>query len=111
MDIVSILRDGTASELREIGELFLNLADSPRDAGWQALLDASLAKFGGSQDFDLCRAIDAARKRVIASNRTFEADGMGHLQLIDAELRRRGDARTAAEYVDAAGSPSGFTDD
>jgi hypothetical protein len=68
MDIVSILRNGTATELREIGELFLNLADAPRDTGWQALLDASLAKFESPQEFDLARAVEAARQRVIAGN-------------------------------------------
>jgi hypothetical protein len=86
MNIANLLRTGSPAELREIGELLLQLADMPRDAGWQAMIDSTLKRFQSPDD---ARLVDHFR-RWEATCRGWQgkldADKTSHRQLLAAEL-------------------------
>lgn len=108
MNIANLLRTGAPAELREIGELLLQLADMPRDAGWQAMIDSTLKRFQSPDD---ARLVDHFR-RWEATCRVWhaklDADKTSHRQLLAAELERRGDSRTEAQYLADVVGPQGL---
>ncbi len=105
MGILEILKHGTAAEIREIGEFLLVMADGPRDAASIAILEAVGEKFRDPKQSDLAARIDVGGKRIGALSDGLRADGMGHAQLIEAELKRRGDTRSLSDYCnDVCGS-------
>lgn len=67
MDIITILERSTQAECREIGELFLSLADTPRGPGWEASMVAVRERFTSPADRDLVEAIRAGNERVRVS--------------------------------------------
>jgi len=108
MNLSSLIRTGTPAELREVGELLLQLADMPRDVGWQAMIDATLQRFSDPQEL---RIIDHFR-HVEATSRVWEnklyADKTSHRHLLKAELERRGDSRTETQYLADVVGPHGL---
>ncbi|WP_333839286.1 hypothetical protein [Novosphingobium sp.] len=99
MNLANILRTGTPAELREIGELLLQLADMPRDAGWQAMTDSTLKRFQNPDDARLVDHIQRWDATCRAWHAKLYADKTSHRHLLAAELERRGDTRTEAEYL------------
>ena len=99
MDLATLLRKGTPSELREIGEMLIGLASMPRDAGSAAVIEATVAKFEDPEEGNLAKVLHAARLRAVHREDGLRGEGMNHANLIQAELERRGDQRTVTEYI------------
>lgn len=112
MNILEALRRASPAERREIGEIFLSFADGKERPNLDAEIDLVMSKFRDPKEADLSARLEAGRKRVHALGDGLRADGMGHEQLIEAELKRRGDARTVKEYCIAVcnGSPIPHSD-
>ncbi|QOV92942.1 hypothetical protein [Novosphingobium sp. ES2-1] len=101
MHILEALKRTTSEERREIGEIFLAFADGKERPNLTAEIDLVLSKFRDPKEADRAALLEAGRKRVHALSDGLRADGMGHEQLIEAELKRRGDGRTVNEYCKA----------
>lgn len=67
--ILRMIKNTTQAECREIGELFVRLADAPRDAGWQSSMRRALAQFPAAPASDLAQALQEGRKRVARRGR------------------------------------------
>jgi hypothetical protein len=101
MEFMRLVAASNPEQCREMGELLLGMADIPRDATWHANIETAIAKFETPEDRSLMATIGRSRRRVAQVSDAMAADGMDHQTLAEAELRRRGDGRTFAEYRQA----------
>jgi hypothetical protein len=99
MNLAKLLQTGTPVELREVGELLLQLADAPRDAGWQAMIAATLDRFQTPEELNFKAIYERMKRTDFLWMEKLEQNGVGHSQLLTAELARRGDARTLNAYL------------
>ena len=104
MHILEFIKETSQDECREIGELILSFADSPRDANWRANMEAALSAVASPADQTRVQVIAAANRRVVALNDGLLADGTNHAKLLEEELARRGDKRNVREYAEAVSS-------
>lgn len=101
MHVLEMLKRTTPEQRREIGEIFLYFADGRERPNMAAEIDLVLSRFQDPKEANLAARIEDGRRRVHALGDGLRADGMGHLQLIQAELERRGDPRSVADYCKA----------
>lgn len=101
--MLNAVKNATSDQLREIGETFLWFADRERDEVFLANIDMVIAKFRDPKELDLGAAIERGRARVWALNDQLLADGLNHRRLLEEELARRGDARSAYAYLAEVG--------
>ena len=99
MDLVSLIRNGTAAECRQAGELLVNLADMPRDAAWEGIVEAVAAKFRSPRDEEIFEHMARWQHRERQWSAALWKEGVAYTQLFKAELERRGDARTPDQFV------------
>jgi len=97
-DIITFVEGTTQEQCRDLGNLLLELAEKPRDAKWKAWIGLTRDMMQKPEASSLVARIEQGRKRVAALSDGLLADGMGHQQLIEAELERRGDHRTFEQY-------------
>lgn len=100
MSIKEAIIRSTQDECREIGEILVALAESPRDGTWRGKIESAFAPYESDQDRSLIAAIEKGRKRVEALGAGLVADGTDHETLLLAELHRRGDGRSVKDYCD-----------
>lgn len=101
MHPLEMMKRMTADECREFGEIFIDFADRPRDATFNAMIDTVLAKFQDPAELSQVAVLQRARERVQALNDGLQSDGMDHQKLIADELSRRGDSRSVEGYCRA----------
>lgn len=63
-ELIAIVYRSTQAQCREIGEIFLELANSPRDLHWKAGFSRKLASFSAKSD-DLASRVESARRRTV----------------------------------------------
>lgn len=97
--MLNAVKNATDNQLREIGETFLWFASQERDEVFFANIDHVMAKFRDPSADDLAAAIERGRVRVMALNDQLLADGLNHRRLLQEELVRRGDTRSADAYL------------
>lgn len=98
MHILELLKRASPDERREIGEIFLSFSDGKDRPEMALQLDTVIEKFRGPAERSLGERLREANNRVRALSDGLRAEGMGHEQLIAAELGRRGDRRSVSEY-------------
>ncbi|CAH0496613.1 hypothetical protein [Novosphingobium sp. CECT 9465] len=117
MHLLEILKRASPAERREIGEIFTHFSDAGDEAEVRATLDMVMNRYADPRDqslkaiwADMQERVQSSRKRVHALSDGLRADGMGHEQLIEAELKRRSDGRTVKEYCIAVCDGSSVPD-
>jgi hypothetical protein len=94
-ELIQALARSTPDECREIGKLFLSMADVPRDVHWKAGFSEKLAMFPEPPETSIAIQMGKARARVTAENDALRAAGWHPIQM-RAELEARGYTGAAA---------------
>lgn len=87
-DMIEYLASTTQEQCREAGELFLSLADAPRDELWRANFRKRLAAMP-EPNADFAKALEQGRERVARRDAKLWERGWHPLQM-ERELRARG---------------------
>lgn len=106
--IVEFIARSTQEECREIGQLILELAATPRDASWRLNMDIVRNKVRDPDQDDLVVHFERVKRTSLAFRDALHRDGMAHSQLIAGELARRGVSQSPDEYLREVHVPQGF---
>ena len=87
-DVIEFLAQTTQEKCREVGELFLSLADAPRDELWRASFRQKLAAMPAPNS-DFAKGLKDARERVNAEQAKLWRRGWHPVQM-ERELIARG---------------------
>lgn len=107
---VEFLSRSTQAECRELGQLILALADSPRDAAWRVNMDIVRAKVREPEQDDLVAHFNKVKNTTLAFRDALHRDGLAHSQLIAGELSRRGVSQSPSDYLREKLGPQGYAD-
>lgn len=101
MSFLRTLMKATPDECREIGNLVLAMADEKRDAAWEGSMTAAIERFEPEQTTDLKEIYERLEAKRPVLDFMYR-DGLSHSQLLEAELKRRGEDRDIYTYLQEA---------
>lgn len=94
-DLIRAIANSTPEECRELGKLFLAMADAPRDLHWKASFREKLASMPAPPDQTREGIVATARARITAENDELWRQGW-HPTQMRRELEARGYTGIAA---------------
>lgn len=97
--LMAIVAQTSQAECRELAKLLTDLAEMPRDENWTARFRDIGRQFASPQDLTIADRIRKSRQVTAEWNDRLYAEGLDHQSLLDAELQRRGDNRSAGDII------------